>query len=555
MSIPTKLLFSLLSSFVFYLSSNSLAFAASEFTTDFTSTYRVQLDGNTQVSHRITLTNLMSHLYPTEYSLLVGSNKLDNILVTQDDTPLEPRLDLSDQTTLITLGDLTPVIGKDRQTTLNFSYLTPDIAEHLDRTWSINIPRLARAGEAGSYTRTVLTPAELGTPNAQFPPATSVSIDPDTGSTKLVFHGHPTSSLTILFGDSEYYELNLTYEIDNPTLSSADTELALPPDTAYQKVLLDRLDPAPRQIRLDQDGNWLAVYPLVSKEKLTVHARLYLQVFPLPQSSAELLNPKSLTKAQPFWETDNNQIQELAAQLNSPENIYNYLIGNLTYDYTRVTDNAVRLGAATALTQKASAICTEYTDTFIALSRALGIPARGLVGYAYTTNPSLRPVAKTADVLHSWPEYYDQTAQTWIQLDPTWGATTGGIDYFHKLDYNHLAFVIHGKESAYPIPAGAYKKDPQLSTVAVKLTSSIPETKLNLEELTLGSGLVVKNRGNVGAVHPQAGYLPPLGEASLSPSILGANTSLPRLYPWILFLLIILFVFLFLRHLKHKKPS
>ncbi len=30
-------------------------------------------------------------------------------------------------------------------------------------------------------------------------------------------------------------------------------------------------------------------------------------------------------------------------------------------------------------------------------------------------------------------------------IDPTWGATTGGVDYFETLDFDHFAFVVKGK--------------------------------------------------------------------------------------------------------------
>ena len=42
-------------------------------------------------------------------------------------------------------------------------------------------------------------------------------------------------------------------------------------------------------------------------------------------------------------------------------------------------------------------------------------------------------------------------------IDPTWENTTGGIDYFNVFDFDHLAFVIKGENSQYPVPAGGYK--------------------------------------------------------------------------------------------------
>ena len=99
----------------------------------------------------------------------------------------------------------------------------------------------------------------------------------------------------------------------------------------------------------------------------------------------------------------------------------------------------------------------EFTDTFIALSRAAGIPAREINGYAYTENPHVQPMGMVSDVLHSWPEYYDKEKNFWVPIDPTWGNTTGGVDFFHKLDLRHFAFVIHGVDSSKPYPPGSYK--------------------------------------------------------------------------------------------------
>jgi hypothetical protein len=65
-----------------------------------------------------------------------------------------------------------------------------------------------------------------------------------------------------------------------------------------------------------------------------------------------------------------------------------------------------------------------------------------------------------ADVLHSWPEYWDSELGVWIGVDPTWGHTTGGIDYFEKLDLKHFTFAIHGLHDNKPYAAGSYKLGP-----------------------------------------------------------------------------------------------
>ena len=136
-----------------------------------------------------------------------------------------------------------------------------------------------------------------------------------------------------------------------------------------------------------------------------------------------------------------------AKNLKTAKGIYDFVSTKLKYDYERVKPNVERLGAVNALNNPNSAICMEFTDLFIALARAAGIPAREVNGFAYTENPKIQPLSLVNDVLHAWPEYYDYEKGVWIPVDPTWASTTGGVDYFNKLDLRHFTFVMHGKSS------------------------------------------------------------------------------------------------------------
>ncbi len=140
-------------------------------------------------------------------------------------------------------------------------------------------------------------------------------------------------------------------------------------------------------------------------------------------------------------------------------------------------------GTLKALNNSNSAVCLEFTDLFIALARASGIPAREVDGYAYTNNSSERPLSFVKDILHAWPEYYDFDRKAWIMVDPTWGNTTGGIDYFNTLDFDHIAFVVKGLNSSYPVPAGGYKlADSNTNTkdVSIKIGNDFTNDTPNL---------------------------------------------------------------------------
>ena len=142
-------------------------------------------------------------------------------------------------------------------------------------------------------------------------------------------------------------------------------------------------------------------------------------------------------------------------------------------------------------------LCTEFTDSFVSLARVLQIPSREINGYGYTKNSTLQPQNTTTDILHSWPEFYDTSKKQWISIDPTWGNTTGGIDYFNKLDFSHIAFVRHGAEDSYPLPAGSYKSVPSEKYIQVEVASDLPTENASYEIKKEGDKTMIFNNGNV----------------------------------------------------------
>ena len=172
-----------------------------------------------------------------------------------------------------------------------------------------------------------------------------------------------------------------------------------------------------------------------------------------------------------------------------------------------------RKGAEAAASQKNSWTCMEFTDLFIAITRAMGIPAREINGYAFTSEESNKPISislEGGDTLHAWAEFYDPY-NGWVQVDPTWG-TTSGLDYFSKLDTNHFAFVRKGISSEHPFSAGTYRfsDNEKLIETALSQTSSDenfkPSIKVNkvvsFNLLAILSGKIkikVENTGKVTA--------------------------------------------------------
>lgn len=499
--------------------------AATDFTTDFASLYTIDQNGDTQVQHTIKLTNNLAHIYATSYSLATAGESISQIVASDEYGPLTTSTITQRDGTTINLEIARPAIGQNQAKTLVISYHTKGVVERIGESLVINIPRLAKAGEVDSYSRTVRVMGVADKPALITPPAnTTQAAGPYTSYS---FLGHERDSLSLLFGDSVTYELNLAYELTNSTLSQVDSELALPPDTSYQHITLASIDPQPLSIHLDQDGNWLARYKLSPQQKLAITAKLYATVYPTPK----LFDPSNTqmphTKDSRYWHLSPSQVQEHAENLKDPLSIYDYLVTGFTYDYAGSQGSTTRRGADPALTAHTSLLCTEFTDIFVALSRERGIPSREINGYAYSSDANSRPPGSTADILHAWPEYYDTANSVWVAIDPTWGNTTGGIDYFHKLDFSHITFVRHGIEDSYPIPAGAYKNSKTDKQIQVGIALEPPNQVTNYTLTQDGDRFFVLNTGNTALInYPVEAqgtsytipYLPPYGRYLLPQS-------------------------------------
>jgi len=458
----------------FLLSISKVAFGAGEFTTNYNLRYQVNPDGVVYVNQDITLTNKLSAVYATKYSFTLPSTEIQNIKATDKTGPCQTEIKQNDKVTTIIITFNEPVVGTNKSLKFNLSYDSLDIARKNGEVWEINIPKIANESDVDNYSLFLAVPTSFDKPAFIRPEPIETLTEGDFTVYRFVKSQLAEAGINAAFGPFQIFDFTLFYHLKNPNLTTGETEIALPPDTAFQQLTYQKIDPQPLNITVDEDGNWLAKYRLKPHEKIKITATGKVKIFaqPLgvsPRGEPEKIFPppsqenlvKNLKPAR-FWEKDNPEIIKIAQNLKTPREIYNLVVKTLNYDFSRVSQQAERMGAAQALANPNRAICMEFTDLFIALARTISLPAREIDGFAYTTDARLRPLSLMADVLHAWPEYYDEQRQAWIPVDPTWGKTTNGVDYFSKTDLNHFAFVIHGENSEYPYPAGSYKLEDSL---------------------------------------------------------------------------------------------
>lgn len=460
--------------------------AQNEFIVDVNVDYDVQETGTTEVTHTIILENAFSNLYAKSY--LLGLENIDpiNPRAFQGSKPLELIESRNDNSVSLQVNFDDAIVGKGKSRTFTIVFEEDSFAVRTGEIWEISIPRLSGDNSFRAYVVNLFVPSSFG--NEAYISPDPLDVSTAQGKIKYNFDKKSiqSSGITAGFGRFQVFSFSLSYHLENPLNRTAKTEIAIPPDTAFQKVYYQSINPEPNNVYVDEDGNWLAEYTLKARERVDVAVLGTVQIFAshriFPSSSQEQLQ-NNLAENE-FWQVNDSELQDLAKRLETPRAIYNFVTTNLNYNYERVRPNIDRYGAKAALANPNDAICMEFTDLFIALARAAGIPAREVNGFAYTENPEIQPLSLVADVLHSWPEYWDEEKGVWIPLDPTWGSTTGGVDFFSKLDLRHFTFVIHGKDPLMPYPPGSYKLGPNPQKDVFVNFGQLPEERISVPEIT-----------------------------------------------------------------------
>lgn len=448
--------------------------AQGEFQTDYQVNYVTDVNGKTDVTQKIVLTNKTANYYADKFELKIGSTKVTDVKASDDVGNLDTRVTFDNNITIITVKFNQRVIGEGKKLAWTLNYSSGELASKSGQIWEISIPKLASSPDMGDYLATISVPRVFGSIAFAIPSPSSAQQKASTQEFTFTKDQLLQSGISMSFGEKQVFTFKLNYYLENNNVTSQTSEITLPPDNNYQQIVLEKIDPQPVDVVVDDDGNFVAKYKLAPKQKISITAQGYVEVFSKPYRkiyktlSSEQKN--QYTQPQRYWETDDGFIKDKANELKTPQKIYDFVSSYLTYSNTRLNQPVIdRKGAAAAIQAPTDSVCMEFTDLFIAIARAAKIPAREVEGYAYTQNERLRPLSLTlnsGDILHAWPEYWDDELG-WVQVDPTWGATSGGLDYFSKLDFNHITFIQRGQSSTSPSPAGAFKDGSQTSQKSV----------------------------------------------------------------------------------------
>ena len=170
-----------------------------------------------------------------------------------------------------------------------------------------------------------------------------------------------------------------------------------------------------------EDGRRFGVTPSLSAERTGAAVD---PDFSLPY---KLMDMRAELEAEPLIQSDDPRIQREARQavgrwLRDPK----AAASRLTTRVDRMLAKSVTFSVPSALQvlESRQGDCNEHTVLYVAMARALGLPARTAVGLVYLNGSFF---------YHAWPEVW---LGEWVAVDPTFGQ--------YPADASHIRFVIGG---------------------------------------------------------------------------------------------------------------
>ena len=490
----------------------NVAYAEGEFASSYDISYDVDPSGLASVTEKIILRNLTDRYYASRLNLSIGATQISDVAASDSQGPLDTQSRKEGKKTSITVNFNQQVAGKDKEYAFTLKFKSRDFVQVQGKTWQVTIPKVTPASELDKSSLTLTVPVSFNDP-------TSISPEPakqfeSGGRLNYVFSGSQLreSGVVANFGSNQVLDFNLGYSLTNSGFLPKVMEVPIPSDGSYQQVLINSITPKPENVYYDADGNSIAQFRLERGQTIQVKVSGLVNLLIKRRTPAPVLSGQQqveYTKAQRYWEKSSPQLLARLAEIFRGQNVQTnqekarlidrYVVSTLSYDRTRLQSNDFeRLGALTALNNPQRALCSEFSDLFIALARAADIPARQLIGYAYSANTDIRPLSlQSNSVLHSWVEYYDPR-MGWVMVDPTWENTTGGVDYFSKFDLSHFVLLTRGVSSTSPNPPNSVQvnfSESQLNpTSDTVLSLDAPEQMF--ANLPAALKVRIENRGN-----------------------------------------------------------
>ena len=378
---------------------------------------------------------------------LAGSIKqtVDSAILKIDGKQVQFTTEYSNETATITV-EYPRAIGTNDQLTFSLEYYNFGLLEKTGTLYDLYISGLSKGSVLKTEKQDMFYDTNIYIKKGVLPEINFVLPKPISSNDQdrpgyIVYRFNLDSllgnSVWMQFGKEQLYKFNITQKAV-ATLGSSlglnnEYKIIIPRDIAsaelYQKVYIDKMFPIPTKTEYDSEGNFFAYFniPSTDNEEITIEG--YVQVGLTGKTVSEensgkisdydQAKIKDYLNGAVYWEVSNPEIQAKAAELKGNEtnvykiiqSTYNFVINKINYSDIKRFGLNNRQGALETL-HDGSGVCMEYSDLFLTLLRAQGIPARAIFGYGY--DPLINNTSQEA---HQWVQVLIPSTNTWLDVD------------------------------------------------------------------------------------------------------------------------------------------
>jgi hypothetical protein len=221
------------------------------------------------VSFKIKITNLKSDTYVQSFSLSFSrSFSISEIKAFDDWGEVKPELSMNEELMKIKLKFSQPNIGRDTVNNFSLNFLQNNLFNINGNVWEVILPTVETDNDDSYKIVVNLPPRTDKKISIAKPKPTLIS------GQKIIWDNPKAKTIYAVFGDAQYYKTSLFYHLENTRPILVYTDIALPPETLYQKIYLEELEPKPTMVFQDEDGNFLARYLLKPLERKTIRFKV-----------------------------------------------------------------------------------------------------------------------------------------------------------------------------------------------------------------------------------------------------------------------------------------
>ena len=198
--------------------------------------YRVNANSHTSVEHHFTISNNTPEFFISKYGIIVSSTNLDQITITDDGQALAAQVSRLPGQTSIGVTFERNLVGEDKSRELIISYIDQDIAQISGQILELNIPALANPDQYQSYQLDLVVPNIFGTASRIKPETFALSQSTDFDTYR--YQDLAGQAVSAIFGDSQVFDLKLSYILNNPSNQTSLNQITLPPRNQQTKSSL-----------------------------------------------------------------------------------------------------------------------------------------------------------------------------------------------------------------------------------------------------------------------------------------------------------------------------